>query len=82
MVGPTWRRQIAPAEDKARHAPRPPAPWGRGRAREPAGAGTRLAFTEQGAFLDGHDAPATREHGTGFGLDKLGEALLRERASA
>ena len=26
--------------------------------------GTRLVFTEQGAFLDGNDAPAERERGT------------------
>jgi uncharacterized protein YndB with AHSA1/START domain len=28
------------------------------------GAGTRLTYTEQGAFLDGLDEPAMREHGT------------------
>lgn len=42
---------------------------------EPAGAGTRLRFTEQGAFLDGHQAPADREHGTRVGLERL-EAML------
>lgn len=31
---------------------------------EAAGTGTRLTFTEQGVFLDGHDTPAEREHGT------------------
>jgi uncharacterized protein YndB with AHSA1/START domain len=41
----------------------------------PDGTGTRLLFTEQGAFLDGHEAPAHREHGTGVGLDKLADAL-------
>lgn len=35
------------------------------------GAHTRLTFTEQGAFLDGHDTPAHREHGTREGLDRL-----------
>lgn len=29
-----------------------------------AGAGTRLVFTEAGAFLDGYDDAASREHGT------------------
>ncbi|MGX5840379.1 SRPBCC family protein [Mesorhizobium sp. ArgA1] len=41
----------------------------------PEGTGTRLVLTEQGAFLDGHDTPSTREHGTGFLLDALGKAL-------
>jgi uncharacterized protein YndB with AHSA1/START domain len=49
---------------------------------EPAGAGTRLVFTEQGAFLDGHDTPDLREQGTGSLLDALGSALQREHASA
>ena len=40
------------------------------------GEGTRLIMTEQGAFFDGHDTPATREHGTGELLDALGEALV------
>src|SRR5258708_20802593 len=31
---------------------------------EPAGAGTRMTFTEHGAYLDGIDTPAAREHGT------------------
>jgi uncharacterized protein YndB with AHSA1/START domain len=48
----------------------------------PAGAGTRLIFTEQGAFLDGHDAPAERERGTRELLDALGAELGRESASA
>jgi uncharacterized protein YndB with AHSA1/START domain len=39
------------------------------------GAGTKLTFTEQGVFLDGHDTPAEREHGTRALLDNLGEAL-------
>lgn len=49
---------------------------------KPAGAGTRLIYTEQGAFLDGYDDPAGREHGTGALLDKLKEALKRESARA
>jgi uncharacterized protein YndB with AHSA1/START domain len=43
---------------------------------EPDGDGTRLTFTEQGAFFDGLDDPAGREHGTGGLLDALGEALV------
>lgn len=39
------------------------------------GKGTRLVLTEQGAFFDGIDTPATREHGTGELLDALGAAL-------
>lgn len=49
---------------------------------EPAGAGTRLVFTEQGAFLDGLDTPAQREQGTGELLDALGGELRREPATA
>lgn len=37
--------------------------------------GTRLIFTEQGAFLDGHDTVEIREHGTGELLDMLGRSL-------
>ena len=41
-----------------------------------AGAGrTTLKVTEQGAFLDGYDDAGSREKGTGFLLDKLGESL-------
>jgi uncharacterized protein YndB with AHSA1/START domain len=39
--------------------------------------GTRMTFTEQGAFLDGHDAPAQREHGTREGLAHLDAELRR-----
>ncbi len=42
---------------------------------EPAGAGTRLIFTEQGVFLDGYDDAGSREHGTRELLDKLGASL-------
>ncbi len=41
------------------------------------GAGTRLTLTEQGAFLDGLDTPAEREHGTRELLDTLAAALER-----
>ncbi|GMK41267.1 activator of HSP90 ATPase [Paenibacillus sp. CCS19] len=37
--------------------------------------GTKLIFTEQGAFFDGHDTPEIREHGTGEMLDALGKSL-------
>lgn len=37
--------------------------------------GTQLIYTEQGAFLDGHDTAAQREHGTKEMLDKLGKQL-------
>jgi len=40
--------------------------------------GTRLLFTEQGAFFDGLDDPAEREHGTGWLLDRLGRVLAGE----
>jgi uncharacterized protein YndB with AHSA1/START domain len=42
---------------------------------KPDGKGTRLVFTEQGAFLDGFDDPAQRERGTHVLLDALGKAL-------
>jgi uncharacterized protein YndB with AHSA1/START domain len=45
----------------------------------PAGSGTHLVYTEQGAFLDGLDKPEWREHGTTELLDKLG-AVLRADA--
>ncbi len=46
------------------------------------GAATRLVFTEQAAFLDGHDRPEAREQGTGIGFDRLAEELAREAAPA
>jgi uncharacterized protein YndB with AHSA1/START domain len=49
---------------------------------KPLGAGTRLIFTEQGAFLDGHDYPGERERGTIDLLDALGAELLRQPANA
>jgi uncharacterized protein YndB with AHSA1/START domain len=45
-----------------------------------AGPGTRLIVTEHGAFLDGHDTSAQREHGIGDLLDALGAELRRESA--
>lgn len=42
--------------------------------RESAGR-TRLKVTEQGAFLDGYDDDGSRERGTAFLLDKIGESL-------
>jgi uncharacterized protein YndB with AHSA1/START domain len=49
---------------------------------EPAGTGTRLTYTEQGAFLDGYDDAGAREHGTRGLLEQLATALAREAASA
>ena len=46
----------------------------------PAGAGTRLRYTEQGVFLDGEDKPDLREQGTKELLDKLGAALAHGAA--
>jgi uncharacterized protein YndB with AHSA1/START domain len=45
------------------------------------GAGTKLIFTEQGAFLDGKDKPEYREQGTTGLLDALARELQRERAA-
>jgi uncharacterized protein YndB with AHSA1/START domain len=46
----------------------------------PVEAGTRLTFTEQGAYLDGLDVPEMREHGTGEVLDDFGRALREMQA--
>ena len=46
----------------------------------PADEGTRLVFTEQGAFFDDPDAAGPREHGTGKMLDALGRFLAEEPA--
>jgi uncharacterized protein YndB with AHSA1/START domain len=40
--------------------------------------GTALTYTEQGVFLDGHDTPAAREHGTRELLGALAEAIGSE----
>jgi uncharacterized protein YndB with AHSA1/START domain len=45
------------------------------------GGGTHLIFTEHGAFLDGLDDPAEREHGTGLLLDRI-DALLASEVPA
>ena len=37
--------------------------------------GTKLTYTEQGAFLDGIDEPGHREEGTAWLLDNLGKYL-------
>lgn len=41
----------------------------------PADGGTKLVFTEQGAFFEGGDNPEMRETGWGELLDALGKAL-------
>ncbi len=43
-----------------------------------AGAGTVLTYTEQGAFLDGHDTPAQREGGSASIFDALAAELRRD----
>lgn len=43
-----------------------------------AGDGTRLLYTEQGAFFDDPEAAAAREHGSGKLLDRLGRFLAGE----
>src|ERR671912_149170 len=42
---------------------------------KPAAAATRLTYTEQGAYLDGHAVPDLREQGMGSLLDALGAEL-------
>ncbi len=49
---------------------------------KPAGSGTKLTFTEQGAFLDGWDDPKLREEGTRELLDALGASLKVASADA
>jgi uncharacterized protein YndB with AHSA1/START domain len=44
--------------------------------------GTRMTFTEHGAFLDGHDDPAGREHGTHLLLDAVAAFLEQDGARA
>ena len=46
---------------------------------EPEGDGTRLTYTEQGAYLDGLDTPEQRQSGTGGLFDALAHELARER---
>jgi uncharacterized protein YndB with AHSA1/START domain len=45
----------------------------------PAGDGTRLVLTEQGAYLDGLEDPGWREQGTGQQLDALDTELKKNR---
>ena len=47
---------------------------------EPERDGTRLVFTEQGAFLEGDEMPGRREHGMGSLLDALGRWLQSGRS--
>jgi uncharacterized protein YndB with AHSA1/START domain len=49
---------------------------------KPEGAGTRMVFTEQDAYLDGQDTVAQREHGTRELFDALDKELRREHATA
>jgi uncharacterized protein YndB with AHSA1/START domain len=48
---------------------------------KPTAKGTRLVFTEQGAFLDGFDDAGGRERGTRDLLDNLGKELARQQAN-
>jgi uncharacterized protein YndB with AHSA1/START domain len=41
----------------------------------PRGAGTHLSLTEYGVFFDGYDGAASREEGTNWLLDKVGQSL-------
>jgi uncharacterized protein YndB with AHSA1/START domain len=45
---------------------------------KPDGEGTLLTYTEQGAFLDGHDSPEQREQGSAGIFDELERYLERE----
>jgi uncharacterized protein YndB with AHSA1/START domain len=45
----------------------------------PAGNGTRLIYTEQGAYFDDADAPKNREHGSRELLEKLAEELQQSK---
>ena len=49
---------------------------------KPQGKGTRLVFTEQGAFLDGLDTPAIREGGWQDLLNNLGKEFASLSKSA
>ena len=44
---------------------------------QPCETGTDLLITEQGVFLDGHDDPRSREHGTNVLIDQLERSLQR-----
>jgi uncharacterized protein YndB with AHSA1/START domain len=45
----------------------------------PSGSGTRLIYTEQGAYFDDEDAPKNREHGSRELLEKLAEELQNSK---
>jgi uncharacterized protein YndB with AHSA1/START domain len=45
------------------------------------GDGTRLTYTEQGAFLDGIDTPEARQGGIEWQLDNLGKYLAAQAAA-
>jgi uncharacterized protein YndB with AHSA1/START domain len=47
-----------------------------------AGAGTRIVFREQGAFLDGREDPALREQGSNWLISLLAEHVERDLAQA
>ncbi len=49
---------------------------------EPEGKGTKLIYTEQGAYLDGYDSPDQREQGCRDLLDELGAEMQRPAAAA
>jgi hypothetical protein len=44
--------------------------------------GTHMVFTEQGAFLDGHESPAGRAEGMASLLDALGKELQSDTPGA
>jgi uncharacterized protein YndB with AHSA1/START domain len=48
----------------------------------PSGGGTRMTYTDQGAYLDGADTPEMREHGTRELFDALEKHLQREPTRA
>jgi hypothetical protein len=60
-VASTWEPEVRDVRDQESDDP----------------AGTLLVYTELGVFLDGHDNPAQREHGTRELLDSLGAELER-----
>jgi len=49
---------------------------------EPSGSGTRMVFTEQAVFLDGHETPEGREKGARVLLDQLNVELQGHRRGA
>jgi uncharacterized protein YndB with AHSA1/START domain len=49
---------------------------------EPSEAGTVLTYTEQGAYLDGHDDSGAREQGARALFDKLEQLLKRQHVTA